>query len=222
MTAIFVLLKEEIHITVVDLANTFLNNFVARFEHLYGEIHMTYNVHLLSHVGETVAAWGPLWAYSAFSYESGNGTLVQLVKFTRGVANQITNKYLMYKSVVRIVRISSHVQQVVRNYSVQADVLKFCEGIMSYTKQRTFTQCNSVTVLGPAVHVPLSENEKEVFNEVGYPYDEKTYMRFVFKGQMYRSRYYSKPQKSNDEVITLRSGGYGVIEREIHFETEDG
>ncbi|XP_043469590.1 uncharacterized protein LOC122503198 [Leptopilina heterotoma] len=43
---------------------------------------MTFNVHLLLHLAESVYNWGPLWAHSAFAFESGNGQLLKNVNKT--------------------------------------------------------------------------------------------------------------------------------------------
>jgi len=60
---------------------------------LYGDVHMTPNMHLLSHLAGVVKNWGPLWAYSLFQFESANGRLQALVAGTNGVVTQISQKY---------------------------------------------------------------------------------------------------------------------------------
>ncbi len=41
-------------------ADNMLFKFVARFQLLYGEASMTFNVHLLTHLAKSVKLWGPL------------------------------------------------------------------------------------------------------------------------------------------------------------------
>lgn len=105
VSSMFIFLKDEMSHEEIDLGNMLLMNFVNRFQQLYGDINMVYNVHLLTHLGKIVSLWGPLWAYSAFTFETGNGTLLNLVKGTRGVTTQIVEKYLSYKSVERLLKV---------------------------------------------------------------------------------------------------------------------
>ena len=48
--SMFLLLQVSISSSELDLADELLNKFVSDFEHLYGIVNMSYNVHLLLHV----------------------------------------------------------------------------------------------------------------------------------------------------------------------------
>ena len=39
------------------------------------------NVHLLCHLVDCVTNWGPLWAYSCFTFESFNGQLKSISRY---------------------------------------------------------------------------------------------------------------------------------------------
>lgn len=93
----FVFLSDSLTHEEIDFHNVLLKDFVHEFQELYGPLAMTINVHLLLHLGKTVSLWGPLWVYSAFAFELGNGALLKLVKGTRGVSSQIIQKYLQQK-----------------------------------------------------------------------------------------------------------------------------
>lgn len=77
-------------ITQLELfyASQHLNEFVCNFETLYGRCHMTYNVHILLHLSDSVRNWGPLWCYSAYSFEGCNGFLLKLYHGTQSVPLQ--------------------------------------------------------------------------------------------------------------------------------------
>ena len=47
------------------------------------------NVHLLSHIADTVRNWGPLWAYSCFIYETMNGHLKKMFHGTKDMTKQV-------------------------------------------------------------------------------------------------------------------------------------
>jgi len=76
-----------------------LKNFVKKINRLYGDVHMTYNIHLCGHLARMVSRMGPLWCYSAYPFESENGHLVKLAKGTRGVITQIAQKYVTVQAV---------------------------------------------------------------------------------------------------------------------------
>ncbi|KAK4006802.1 hypothetical protein OUZ56_011960 [Daphnia magna] len=55
---------------------------------------MTFNVHQLLHLGECVYRWGPLWAYSTYTFEDNNGNLLKMFNGTQAVDIQIAKKFV--------------------------------------------------------------------------------------------------------------------------------
>ena len=60
-----------------------------------GENACTMNIHLLCHMCECVANWGPLWCYSCFPFESVNGRLKTHYHGTRSMNKQLGFSYIM-------------------------------------------------------------------------------------------------------------------------------
>jgi len=89
---------------------------------------MTLNIHSLKHVGKVVRACGPLFCYSNFSFESGNGRLARLVKGTDGVVSQICQKYLTVLTVTDFLE----------EYDVSKEVLDFCSNLMCYSYRKKY------------------------------------------------------------------------------------
>ncbi len=58
----------------------------------------SFNVHLWTHLAESVRNWGPLWATSTFSFESFNCTLLKYFSGTTHVPVQIVKTFLRWKS----------------------------------------------------------------------------------------------------------------------------
>ena len=85
---------------------------------------MVYNVHLLLHFWKIVSMLGPMWAYSAFCFELGNGRLVKLVNGTTGVATQIVNKYHMAAAAAELVGGGQ--------YAVRDRAINFCNEVGRY------------------------------------------------------------------------------------------
>lgn len=74
-SACYILLKENISKDEVNLAEERLIKFSNEFERLYGASNVTFNVHLVKHMGSSVRHLGPLWAQSAFGMEGNNGII---------------------------------------------------------------------------------------------------------------------------------------------------
>lgn len=89
--SLFNLLKKRIKSDDITLSNNLLHIFVKQIKSLYGEREMTYNVHQLLHLCLSVERWGPLWATSAFSFESHNGFLAKIVHGTYNMGQEMMN-----------------------------------------------------------------------------------------------------------------------------------
>ena len=62
------------------------------FPSLYGEQHLTLNMHSLIHLPQCVADLGSLRVYSCFSFEDANGTLLELFRGAQNVEMQIISR----------------------------------------------------------------------------------------------------------------------------------
>lgn len=134
----------------VDKADTLLLEFTYRFQMLYGESEMTFNIHLLSHLGKSVRCCGPLWAHSAFPFESANGSLLKLVSGTKATAQQIVYKYLAYNSIPRFAL----------RYSVQDHVLEFCAKMNNFPFVKKAMRCDDCLLLDTGtVCIPSAEEQ---------------------------------------------------------------
>lgn len=97
-SAIYIFLGTNISPEEMRKASSRINEFVEKFEKLYGAEHMVMNIHSLLHLEWSVKNWGPLWAQSAFCFENMNGVLARFVKGNRFPLHQIWTKYLISRS----------------------------------------------------------------------------------------------------------------------------
>lgn len=95
--AIYILLKPSISNDDLTKAEKYLKDFVYGFEILYGKSAMVMNIHLLTHIVESVRHLGPLWTQSAFPFERNNGTLLKSITGTTNILDQMSSKYLLRK-----------------------------------------------------------------------------------------------------------------------------
>ncbi|XP_051157956.1 uncharacterized protein LOC127279572 [Leptopilina boulardi] len=87
--AIYNLMKDEIATREIDRADSLLHEFVGQTQTLYCKACMTFNIHILLHLAQSVYDWGPLWAHNAFAFESGNGELLKVIHAAKGIHHQI-------------------------------------------------------------------------------------------------------------------------------------
>lgn len=93
-SSIYMLLGRNITPETRSLAETRLNRFADEYELLYGKDNVTMNIHLCRHAASSVDNVGPLWAQSAFGFETNNGVLVRSNKAKRDYLHQISWKYI--------------------------------------------------------------------------------------------------------------------------------
>ncbi|KAL7290560.1 hypothetical protein TKK_0015327 [Trichogramma kaykai] len=98
--AAHLLMKDEIQEHELLRANNLLKNAVADTEQLYGEDAMTYNIHQLLHLVQSVVDWGPLWAHFGYPFENGNGQLLKVVHAAKGVINQMCRHIARSQSLI--------------------------------------------------------------------------------------------------------------------------
>ncbi|XP_045913156.1 uncharacterized protein LOC123975596 [Micropterus dolomieu] len=128
VSAVYLLLQEEVSFEEVNKADEMLLEFVIRFQALFGETAMTSNVHLLTHLAKSVKLLGTLRAHSAFVFESANGNLLKLVHGTKDVPKQIVGKFLLHRSI-------SHFAT---KHRVSDRVFGFCSQMSDYSKVQNY------------------------------------------------------------------------------------
>ena len=205
VTAMYILSSDCILSGDLDRAHCYLLKFVEDFELLYGPSQMVFNVHLLSHLVQCVRFWGPLWAYSAFCFETANGNLKRLVKGTKGVAPQICRRYATQRFMPKILQ----------PYDIQDRVEVFCNNLLMTTRRsQVATRVAEIVLLDSCVHVPLDDYLSRAFQVANLPQIEECYPRAIVNGVLYHSMTYKRRgKKSFDAAVFLRDGTCGIIER---------
>ncbi len=95
--AIYLLNSSHILHVNIDNAHLALCEFVLLTESLYGKQEISYNIHLLTHLAESVRRHGPLSLTSTFVFEGHNGRLLKLFNGTQHVPLQITQNLARLK-----------------------------------------------------------------------------------------------------------------------------
>jgi hypothetical protein len=99
---IYTLLGDSISSSLICLSELCLTKFVIKLEELYGLSSCKFNAHCLTHLAHCVKDCGPLWATSAFTFESHNHVLMNMFNGTQCVPQQITDTFLLHNKVTSL------------------------------------------------------------------------------------------------------------------------
>ncbi|XP_021701385.1 uncharacterized protein LOC110676718 [Aedes aegypti] len=94
-SSIFQLLEFKISRITISSCEKKLDLFVKDFEKHYGTKNMVYNVHLTSHLAQTVRNLGALWNSSLYPYENGNSMLIGFQTSKNHPVLQVSQKFLL-------------------------------------------------------------------------------------------------------------------------------
>ncbi|KAH9383595.1 hypothetical protein HPB48_025227 [Haemaphysalis longicornis] len=189
--AVHILLRKSLSARAIDRADNFLHTV----KYLYGATGATFNVHQLLHLASSVRNLGPLWANSAFVFESGNGKIVKSVTAANGLPHQIVERVAM----------AQQLDLCVATLNITGEEREICETFLGHTHVSNAVQIEDVTLLGLNRHADLSDTEKQLLHEVGYG-SADCYDRFMWKKQVYHSMLYKRPSKSDTTFVETTEG----------------
>ena len=87
--AIYLLLQTSIAPEMLKKAEKLIQHYCFKVQYYYTEHCYTANMHLLLHLPQVVLKYGPLYSYSCFAYEGLNGHLLNAIKGTQHVDQQV-------------------------------------------------------------------------------------------------------------------------------------
>ena len=89
VNAITILLQIKISGRDLETAHLLIMKFTRLTGTLNGQEQMTYNIHILQHVVESVRHWGAPWANSALIYEDAGGLMQRQFHGSKTISLQI-------------------------------------------------------------------------------------------------------------------------------------
>ena len=207
---IYTLLGDSILDTSISLSELCLTKFVIKLEELYGLSSCKFNVHCLTHLGHCVKDCGPLWATSAFTFESHNHVLINKFSGTQCVPHQITETFLLSSKVSSLSKScidensSPHVTDALARLT---DHSRFKHsGVSDGLK---FIGCGLLITLDALMLLAL-ENllNLNVGNSCATMYD-----RFVYNHKFYSSIHYTRSKRHTNHHVAFQDSilKYGRI-----------
>lgn len=208
--AIHILCGSKISFDEFQNAKKLLTLFVHKFEDLYGESNMVFNVHLLKHLPDCVRSIGPLHTYSNYSFEDHIGHLVRLQHGTTDVASQVSEKYLMEKNMYNY----GHQSTIFREFYDEISSKKkfsICRKIAGHAMIRKANKQSTLTV----------EDKNIILNSVNLPsnYDIEEYDAMLLDGKVYYEINSNSKKKTYDSLLyNLDNKQFGEIDAIISID----
>jgi hypothetical protein len=201
-SAVYILLKSAITPEDMMIAREKLSTFTKNFEVLYGPINNTYNVHMVSHLCDSVYYCGPLWAFSCFHFEDNNGILSGYVKGTRHPLKQITSKHSLNKYASDCSNFESD------------KISKFNDVLLAKRHVKNPLQIDNTCGVGKMKAHYFDDEEKRAcaasFNL--QPTSAESFKRVIYLHDVYTTTEYSEKFKMDNSHVELRDGTFGRIE----------
>lgn len=232
--SLWICLGTEISYSELNRANEMLYKFVSEVEDIYSLQAMTYNVHQLLHIVKSVHNWGPLWAHSAFPFESANHKLLTAIHSAKGVILQIVR----YTNIQRTVQFLEK-----KLYSDSSKIVQhFCQHVTSPQTRKTLKLSN-VTYFGKGKSIPMNLIHfnvptttlifsKMVLNGCLYATSEKVnkrscnYYAQLSDGSFIKILYFlvdtnSKMEKTVCQILKTRHNRYASVVKEATHISEE-
>ena len=215
--AMHLLIAPALTLNDISKAELCLVKFVTMTQELYGTEHVSYNVHLLTHLADSVRYWGPLWSCSAFIFEDACGKLLQLFFGTQAVQMQVFRYYFAKQ------KLSLYADERMELAPENARVLL---GRMLSKKELT----QKMHQISPGVHVvgspklqQLSIAErftlKEYENRVQFGSPVSHFTRVIIRSKVYTTSAYCRNLNRDNSVVLLSNGNWGRIQSLVLVES---
>ncbi|XP_049272799.1 uncharacterized protein LOC125758995 [Rhipicephalus sanguineus] len=198
--ALHIMLQCSIETSELTRAEKLLLEFHVRSEMHFGKAFMTYNMHQLTHIVKSIRDWGPLWAHSAFPFESGNGSLKEAIKAANGIPHQLC----------RVLQIENTVMEL-QDLAVSPSVVQYCNSFDAKVTHKSKSSSDGTRFFGSGIPIPpaCSLPEQEI------PPPSVQHRRMMVNGSILTDCSYASKKKTNSSVIQLLDGSFAIIEKII-------
>ncbi len=196
--AVYLLTSSHISHVNIDKAHMALCEFVLLTESLYGKQEVSYNIHLLTHLAESVRRHGPLSLTSTFVFEGHNGRLLKLFNGTQHVPLQITQNLARLKELKILSRVyiaedslaHEYVSSTLRGYSL-------CKNVARVSSCNFFGH-------GQVKELPMSQHILLQDSGIHTEQNQATYFqRFVCDGTLYSTDQYDSKYSRCNSLVTI-------------------
>ncbi|KAK3910089.1 Halomucin [Frankliniella fusca] len=207
--AVFLLSRDVILEENLVEAHRCIEEFVRRFQDLYGPGQMNFSVHILTHLVECVRNWGPLFCHSTFPFESWNHHIAKAVSSPKGAIDQIAMRFLM----------KFMVDGIPEDPDISQEVKDIIHHKVMGKKLHAVRTLEGAHFLGQPIHRDASEREVQILAAAGYHQNQLTeYCRMKWRGLECRSLRYRADLQSNNTLVYTTEDEFGVVHNIVVLE----
>lgn len=200
---LYLLLKESISDSDVQLAKTAFEKFVLNIQNLYGKEFLKFNVHLLLHIPRFVKNYGALWAWSAFPFENFNGVIKKVFHGTQYVPQQVVKNFTRLRYVKNNSSIFDNENCNKRTVDLFVKLMNQCN------VKHCIEYSNELKIFGKPKTKILSLTEKVLIEQLLVRTVEESsewYYRFIHKKVLFHSCNYKRLKKRNNSCALISDG----------------
>ena len=210
------LFKKPVTDDNIRAAQNLFDNFIYDIPELYGVEHVSYNIHILQHIPQTVKNWGAPWSSSAFLFEDAGGELIQLFHGTRYVPEQIFSNFLAKRRLKRYEKrflpsASDRITKVYESFNRTVDL----NNDRIDLRGRCLLDALDISYLN-AINERLQGNGGNCHCHDIIPYD-----RLVFKGKTYSTKSYCSNYQRDNSIVKLNDGESYVIDKIVEIRHDE-
>lgn len=197
--SLYTLLKQEITEEELNQVEIDILIFVAESQILYGIHAMTFNMHILLHMVQSVRKCGPIWSNSTFPFENGIFICKSIFNGTRNIASELSKKWLRKCSI----------NQCISQFSMSEACTTYCNNILSPTvltvEQTKTVENGNVLLIG---HAKLKDNVVNIIRIIlnDENVTPEVFDRCIYMDTRLYSVEYKRSEKRNDSIVLLHSG----------------
>ncbi|KAJ1519037.1 hypothetical protein ONE63_011280 [Megalurothrips usitatus] len=214
---IWLLLAQAVHILSstkishdhLNIADALIKKFLIETQEAYGEVSMVYNLHILYHLPEHVARWGPLGTSSAYCFENFNGVLKRVIKSQQGIPNQVV-RAMSWDQAKNILR--PHVSDKARSYVAS----------LSKSKDKGIRVGSLSVLVGKSEVFSPDENERWLCENSGQNVDGdscEVFKRLIQDKCVYATDNHKR--KTNNSVALLKDNRVVLIHKIVYDRSSD-
>jgi len=202
------LLQEQVTEVMISTSRNCLNKFITLIPELYGWQNVTYNVHILCHLPDTVKNWGPLCCHSAFVFEDVIGSLKRIYHGTQLVPKQIFKYFNAWNKLQSYNSLLLHSDDEVRKLYSNFSGAKKCSFYP--------LQAGNFTGVRKAARTFLTESQNAVICDLLQVSDllalnVQSYDRFIINNTVFSTSCYSSKFRRNNSFVLLANGCFADI-----------
>ncbi|XP_011685304.1 PREDICTED: uncharacterized protein LOC105448453 [Wasmannia auropunctata] len=202
---IFILLQTSISEAELSECEYNMLKFVGLFQVMYGDKYVTFNVHSLLHLVQSIRFSGPLWTTSTFPFENGNYILKQQIHSPKGLYEQISNRFIQRNNFLSMVE----------EISSSNTCTDYCQSI--FLKNRTEKFCRSMD--NKAVFLGTGVYDDDCIRYAKDDQSARTFDRCIYNNIIFHGTGYEQPKKTNNTVIITRQKKFAQILKFLYTNT---